>query len=451
MAIALKNRRVASIAVETTRGTFLAPTAGADEIPTIREATFTINPVSVERPTLRLSMTAYPDTYPGVATCEVRLIVEMGGLPANPKTDYDMPVWADLLRGCGFEEVSNANGGLKPRLLQNVTNLTGGTAGTPLRHGEAVVGNGGTIAGAGTVIGDFFFEDDVLCVQETTAPTGTALTTWTGATSSRVATGTRGANSVGAFRLNSDVNGVTTPASTQTLSGELYLDGKRLRYKGAMGNAEFLFDHGDMIRMQVTLSGVVNAYADVAMPTAANELHKVAPTFLGKELRIYEIASAPKGYGRDAATFANDPEATNRSVIGAINTMRLNTGNNVVLRQNSFDQFGVTNALITGRKPTGSFNPDEVLVAEYDWVGKFIAGTPMRLKAMMGSAGTVTTQDGNTVDFMCPGIVISGLGDGDRDAVHAWDGQFKVTGGDYDTSAAGEAPGNDNEFTIIYR
>ncbi len=440
MAIALKNRRVATVAVETTRGTFLAPTASVDGIPTIREATFTPNPISVERPTLRQSMTPYADTYPGVATCEVRLIVEMGGLPANPKTDYDMPVWADLLRGCGFEEVSNANGGLKPRLLQNVSGLTGGTAGTPLRHGETVTGNGGTIAGTGVVIGDFFHEDDVLCVQETTAPTGTALTTWTGGTSSRVATGTRGANSVGAFRLNSDVNGVTSPASTQTLSGELYLDGKRLRYKGGMGNAEFLFDHGDMLRMQVTISAVINAYGDVAMPSNANELHKVAPTFLGKEVRVYEIASSPKLYGKDAAT-----------IVGAINTMRLNTGNNVVLRPNSFDPSGVSHALITARKPTGSFNPDEVLVSEYDWVGKFIAGTPMRLKAMMGSAGTVTTQDGNTVDFMCPGIVVSSLGDGDRDAVHTWDGQFKITGGDYDTSAAGEAPGNDNEFTIIYR
>ena len=28
---------------------------------------------------------------------------------------------------------------------------------------------------------------------------------------------------------------------------------------------------------------------------------------------------------------------------------------------------------------------------------------------------------------------------------------FDVTGGDYDPTAAGEAPGNDNELTVLYR
>lgn len=442
MAIALKARRVVTVVPETARGTFVTPNPTNDAIPTIRDGTFTVDPVSVDRPTLRQTLTRYAATYPGVATGSISVTFEMGGLPLNPKTDYDVPVWFDCFRACGFTEVSNLNGGLKPRLLQNVTSLTGGTANTPLRHGETVTGNGGTVAGAGIVVGDFFGEDDVLCVQETTAPTGTALTTWTGATSLRVATGTRGANSVVALRLSSNVN------TTECVSAEIYLDGKRLQLKGCMGNAEILLDYGDMIRAKVDLQGVVvtpvtTGYADVALPTTANEVHKVAPTFLGKEVRIYEIGASPKFFGRDSA--AGTP------TVGAISTIRVNTGNEVILRKNAFDPSGVTNALITGRAPSGSFDPDEVLSTEFDWITKFIQGTPMRFKAMVGSAGTVTTQDGNTVDVLAPGIVLSQMGDTDRDGVNNWNGQFKITGGDYDPSASIETVGADNELVLIYR
>ena len=448
MAIALKKRRVVAVANESTRGTLQSINPTIDAVPTIRELTVTPSPVSIERPTLRLSLTTLPDTYPGVATAEVKFVCELGGLPTNPQTTYAVPVWFDLFRACGFQERSGPNpgpGGGAPRLLHNVTNLTGGTAGSALRHGETVTGNGGTIAGTGVVMGDFFFEDDVLCVRETTAPTGTALTTWTGGTSSRVATGTRGTNVVAALELQSDVN------LSECVSIEAYHDGKRWRIKGCMGEVSLLLDYGDMIRAEFTMQGVVNAYADVAMPATPNEAHKIAPTFLGKEVRFYEISSTATGYGRDAAGFVN--VSGSPTVNGSLTQVRLNTGNNVILRQNALDPSGISFAVITARAPTGTVNPDEVLNTEFDWISKLQAGSPMRFKAMIGTPGTSlqAAQDGNTIDLLCPGIVLNQMGDGDRDGVQAWDGAFKITGGDYDPSAAGETPGNDNEFTLIYR
>lgn len=455
MAIATKDRRVLLVGTpESPRGTAISLTGANDAIPTIRSAVPKLTPFSVERPTLRLSLTKLPDTYPGVAELEIKTIVELGGLPTNPQTDYAMPIWADLMRACGFDELSSVSSGAteKPRLLQNVTSLTGGTAGSPMRHGEVVTGNGGTIAGAGIVVGDFYAEDDVLCVLETTAPTGTALTTWTGATSARVATGTRSANSVGAWILQSNVN------SSDTATMQLYCDGKRYSGKGFMGNAEFLFDHGDYLRAEFTMRGVARlqtdsppGYGDATINSLGtiNEQHKLPAVFLGKEVRFYETTASPKGYGRDAAGFAN--VSGTPTISGAITTIRVNTGNNVTLRPNSFDPNGVSFALITGRAPTGTFNPDEVASADFDWITKFILGNPIRFKAMMGAAGTVTTQDGGTVDVIAPGIVISNMGDADREGINTWDGSFKLSGGDYDPSAAGEAPGNDNELTIIYR
>lgn len=465
MAIALKKRRVVTVNLEPTRGTFVAQTA-ADAIPTIREpTTFAITPKVVDRSTYRLSLTKYPNTYPGVATCEIVTVVELGGLPTNPKLDYDVPLWADLFRACGFEEVSNAASGAKPRLLYGVSGLTGtDVAGTPIRHGQAVTGNGSSNAGAGIVIGDFYSEDDILCVQETTAPTGTPFpgtgSTWTQTIGglTRVATGTHDTvantpDSVVAFRLRSDVNAM------ETVSMQEWLDGKLLQVKGCAGNAEIQLDHGDMIRAQFTMSGVVRTptstgYSDVTAAAfgTPNEAHKVAPTFLGEEVRFFEISSGtPLYYGKNDAA----------AVVGSISTIRVNTGNQVILRGNAFDPAGVNFAIITSRAPSMTFNPDEVLNSEFPWVHKFVNGTPIRFKAMVGTPGSNTTlgtgafagtaQDGNTIDVLAPGIVIDRLGDTDRDGINTWDGSALLTGGDYDTSASGEAPGNDNELTIIHR
>ena len=62
------------------------------------------------------------------------------------------------------------------------------------------------------------------------------------------------------------------------------------------------------------------------------------------------------------------------------------------------------------------------------------------------------TYNNNVFDFITPGIVISGLGDADRDGINAWDGSFRMSGGNYTASVAqSETPGKDNEFVIIHR
>lgn len=101
MAIALKKRRVAVARTEGTRGTAEAVTAAADGIPMIRDATFEITPVEVERPTLRLSLTNYPDIYPGKATVTIRILCEVSGrdsgFPAAP------PPFLRLMNACGYK------------------------------------------------------------------------------------------------------------------------------------------------------------------------------------------------------------------------------------------------------------------------------------------------------------------------------------------------------------
>jgi hypothetical protein len=436
-------RRIVAVQMESTRGTFnTGMTAQNSAVPTIRDLKVTPTPIRVDRPTLRLSLTSVADIYTNQASAEVSFLMEVGGVPPNAigSGAFVAPIWARILRASGFEEVSTlVSPARSPRIYTGITGLTGANA---LRHGETVNINSVTTPGVGTVVGDFFGEDDVLCIDETTVPVG-GFTTITGVTSGAVTAGTEvRANNFQpiAFRLRSDLNAM------ETISCSAWLDGKRWNLKGCMGNVEFLMIHADAFQARVTLRGVVSGYIDETIPTNANEVHYFPPTFLGKDVRVYEIGASPKGYGRDSGGFANNGGA---NTVGALNRINMQTGNDVILRENSLDPSGVSFATITDRSPSGSFNPDEVLNTSFDFVSKFVSGAPMRLKAFIGTAAAAG--DGNTIDLIAPGIVASSLGDADRDNIHTWDLGFDLTGGDYDSTAAGEAPGNDNEFTIIYR
>lgn len=461
MAIALKNRRIVTVAPETTRGTFLAPNATNDALPMVRECTFTIEPVVVERPTLRLSLTPYPKIYPGVAKLKLSMLMELHGIPGNPQVNYATPVWGDLMRACGMFEVSNAGstsafGGSyaptvgSPRVYTGFTAMTGGTNnGTPMRHGETVSVAYATTGGpiAGTVVGDTYFDDDLMVINETSGTAGTGAITITGAASGKATsagTVVRATNKVVAFRQRSDVN------LMETASMEAYLDGKRVQGRGMMGSFELLGTHGDAIKARFEMQGVEHAYGDVSMPTTANEAHFVPPTFLNKDIRMSywdSGASATRVYGKDTAGSLS---------LGAINALSVGPGNGVILRENSFDTAGISFALITSRAGTGRFNPDEVLSGSpdnFDFISRFVAGNTFRLHAFFGSrAGDGGfPNDGNSIDVIAPGLVFSGMADQDREGINVWDAQFALTGGDYDSTASGELPGNDNEFTLIYR
>jgi len=63
---------------------------------------------------------------------------------------------------------------------------------------------------------------------------------------------------------------------------------------------------------------------------------------------------------------------------------------------------------------------------------------------------TQGTVAGNIFEFIVPGLVFTGLADGDRDGVFIFDASFQMSGGNYLTSPSEEA-GTDNEFVLIYR
>ena len=440
MAIALKKRRIITAKIEATRGTAEVPVASSDAIPMIRDATFEITPVEVERPTLRLSLTDYPDIYPGKALVRARILAEVAGRDSGfPASE---PNWTRLLRACGMRFADQASN----VFAYKVTALT--TNNGALRHGEVVSGT--ALAGTGnTMLGDNFAQEGaqfttVFVAEGATPGTGAGtITSQRGSSETVMTVTTRSTNKCLAWIPQSDVN------SQSTVSIGLYLDGKLCALKGAMGNVEYQFNHGDACLAQFDMQGVLVSYSDQAMPTNAFEGHKVPPTFLGSRLTLSSPINLPGNSDRygtgGTAGFGTK---------GSLNQVRLSSGNNVVLQPNSLDPDGVSFALVTSRKPAGSFNPTEVLSAsEFDFISRFVAGSPARMKLLLGATDHTNpnSADQNTFEFMAPGIVFSGMTDADRDGINIWDASFELSGGDYDSTALGEAPGNDNEFILVHR
>ena len=440
MAIALKKRRVVVAKGEAVRGTAESITASVDAIPMIRDATFEITPIQVERPTLRLSLTDYPDIYPGKATVRLRILCEVSGRDSGfPGT---LAPFLKLVRACGYRLWSAVDN----VFAYKVSVLT--TDNGPLRHGELLAGTA-LVDADNICIGDAWSHDGgaltTIFVSENTTAAGISagtITSQRGAAETVFTVNARSSAQCLGFSQQSDVNAQTTATVG------IFVDGKQVLAQGCMGNVEFQFNHGDAALAQFEMQGVLNTYGDLTLPTNAFEGHKVPPVFLGTRLTLGQTI--------------NNPSATNRygtggsgaGITGALSQVRLSTGNNVVLPTNSLDPNGINFALITARKPVGSFNPTEVASAtEFDFITRFVAGTPARMKILLGATdhATPSTQDQNSFDFLTPGIVFTGMADQERDGINIWDAGFDMTGGDYDSTALGEKPGQDNEFVIVHR
>ena len=460
----LTRRRIVSNVFEgaTTPGTFVGPTPGTDEMVSIRSAQLTIEPVRVDRPTLRQTLTKFPSIFPGQGRFTAVVTFELCGDPSNPGIDaaaFNAPPTLDkTMRAAGFQHWLNdaeaANPG--PYVVRIAGNSPSGT----FRHNETVQFNASGNPD-GRIVGDTWEDDNFLYVADTDDAAGTlpfaAATTIAATSGGSGATvtmdTTEGTDAwdeeVVAYSLRSDT------LNARTLSLSFYEDGKRYDGKGCAADVEYQFRHGDAVVVQATFIGVYEATSDDSLPSAPKDDHYVPPTFLGVELTYRESTNTtPLGIGFDNGTDLADSAAANSS--SSLNEMTLRSGNEIILRENSLDPNGFTRAFIADRTPTGQFNPDEVLEEDLSFLTQLVEGRPTRLRCAVGAADNASNPlNGNTFEFRSTGTILTSLGDGDRDGGHVWDGQFDLTGGnyDYDPAASGpqqETPGSDNDWTIFY-
>ena len=406
--VQLTRRRQIAARVETTRGTAVTLTAG-NNIPNIRDVGFTVTPLRVERNLNRSSLTKYPSLVPGQTQVELTFAVEMGGNSSMPIAVYNGPRFDPLLRACGLEAVAA------------VSLATGAITSGPFRHAETLSQGA---SNQGTCIGDWYTGSGAIYAEETSGAFGTSGNV-SGATSGATVSPSGAGNDVKAYRLQSD------PDSMEAITIAAYVDGKIVKVRGAMGNVEWTFQHGNPVLMNYTIMGVLDSYSDGALLTSPEEGQDQPPAFFTAST-TFSLTDGTNRYGSGVTGAA-----------GPLSQMTLGLNNNVVLRENALVTGGIGYAIITDRAPAGSFNPDEVLNSVYDFHSSFRNGTPNRMKVNVGSTA------GNRFLFNTPGLVFSDLGDGDRDGIQTLDASFDLSGGDY-ASGDAELPGSDNEFVFIY-
>lgn len=159
--------------------------------------------------------------------------------------------------------------------------------------------------------------------------------------------------------------------------------------KGARGSVKFTSKAGEPMLAEFTFTGVAVAPVDAA-PLSPVEYDNATepPVMLSASLTVQGLSAQVLGVDLDLA-------------------------NQIVLRDDINTAEGYKSALITDRRPVGSIDPEEVLVATHDFYGKLKSGAEGILTFSMGSVA------GNQVAFNCPKTQYTKLAESDRNGLAA--------------------------------
>lgn len=416
--------------LETTGGTAVTP--GAADFIEVHNPTFTVTPLMFERQPKTMTLTPAPMTVPGtsetagVSIIEFSFSVELAG-PGTGVSTGTAPEFDALLQSCGLEKAdmykadvtagtwAGSDGAIRNREGLDVT-----TYATPENH----------------ALGDTAAYDDEVWVRGDTDFSGTSLVTQTGTASCTLASATT--TQTGVAYLPSTAYSDDDQASS-SCTMRLYLDkaGTYVEGKGCRGTFDMAFVHGDRVLINFVFTGVYNTYnesgSDITTYAGSGE---VPPAFINAGLSFAKTA-VRADYWSDAL----------------FNSMTLTLGNEITVRENTNDSDGHRSAIITGRAPTLTFNPDAAIAsANLDPWERFLSGEMTRMRWSVGSTA------GNRVDFRISAAQFTGVTDGERDTVSVLDSTTNLTGGNYGSSYMSNAGtrtsttfGADNEFIFCFR
>jgi len=155
-------------------------------------------------------------------------------------------------------------------------------------------------------------------------------------------------------------NPVTAAPGTggvKTLTIGKYTDGKRRQIHGAMGTAQMILPSARMARMECNFTGCWNAETDTAI---------IAPTY---------PTAFPLKFSSATITF--------NSVAVKVESVTIDFGNVVILREDPSTASGYSTALVTDRNPRITLNPEANLVATLSTSGLLSAGTQAAFQVVL--------------------------------------------------------------------
>jgi hypothetical protein len=347
---------------EGTGGTAVTPVAS--DFIEVHEPTFTVTPLQFERSPKVDTMTPAAMTVPGtdettgVATIEFSFSVELCG-PGSGVSTGTVPEFDVLLRSCGLGKADMYLVGMSSPagtdgVIRNREGLDITTYATPENH----------------ALGDQGTGDTELWVRSDTDFSGTALVTQTGtATSTLTGSGVTARTGVAYEPLTTHTD---DDESNTSCTIRLYLDdnGTYVEGKGCRGTFEMAFVHGDRVLINFTMTGVYNTYNESGSAIATNAgTGEVPPAFINAGLSFGQA-----GIRQDLWTGA------------LFNAVTFTLGNEVTVRENTNASDGMKSAIITGRAPTLTFNPDlDIQDSNYDIWERFLSGNQTKIRWSVGS------------------------------------------------------------------
>ncbi len=368
----LERRRQVAAKIETTEGTFNAP--GASDAgflayePKVRPsvAMFTRKPA-------RSTLTPL-SAVPGVQTKGFTFGVDVVGSGAGATP----PSFGTLLKGCGVRQVD-------PWKL-TIGAITGG----PFRAGERVTQATSNAVG---IVVRRTADGTVTLWLIPVSGTFNGTNLLTGATSGATATPSVAAQGVAvAYCFDS-------AAASPALSLAGYFDGILYSARGARGNFTLGFQAGQPGRVNLEYNGVLRDTSDAALLTGITYPTKKPPTFLGVNLKLDNVAIP-------------------------FQVLNVNARNQVNERPDASDAAGVLSYLITDREPQLTIDPESVLKADFDFVGKYRAGTVFPVELDLGS------EAGNTFMLSAPFAQVAGLSDDGRSGIAVMGTTLNLVGSD---------------------
>lgn len=335
MTILLERQSVVGAKVEATEG--VAETlAAADAAVLPYEAKFAPDVSLYKRTPHRGSLTPLAG-IPGRYLGKITFKSEFKGSGAVAT----VPEWDALIRGCGYARSAVS------------TIAIGAVTGGPFQAGETITG--GTSGATGRVVGDH--ANGVTALRYVVL-TGvfTSGEVVTGGTSTATATTSGAPTAAQGYEYR--------PSSTTqvSLTMALWQDGIRHSLVGCRGTFKMTHKVGEPVMFEWEFTGAWTGTTD----EAASSLGTIP---------YQEIDPAAwRNVSFLAGTYA-----------AVIESLTVDAGNDLVPRPSANAATGIASVLLPGRAPTAEIDPEMVLVAEHDFLGRLRAGTVGRLVYGFGS------------------------------------------------------------------
>jgi len=189
-----------------------------------------------------------------------------------------------------------------------------------------------------------------------------------------------------------------TPISENLKSVTIYayFDGLLHKITACEGTWEIVMDAGQIAKINWTFKGFYQTPIDEALPSGVVYDSPVPPVVLNAGFKINNVSTLVV-----------------QSVAVALN--------NVISQRDDVNAASaIKGFLITDRAGGGSFNPEAVLKATYDFYGDWEEATARALEITIGST------PGNIIEIAAPKVTLDNITPGDRDGIRVFDIPFSL-------------------------